>query len=240
MEETFGKTVRRQLQTVEVRKKCCRFCADAIAAWVEGPGDADELRRIWAKCRCDGCRGAVLRTLFLTCGTVTDPAKSYQLDLTFADPKAADAVREIAGECGFALGESTRRGKTVLYLRDSEGVEDFLAAIGATAASFAVINAKILSEFRGNVNRQVNFDTANIEKQLRAVKKVADAAERLKEAGLYDRLAPEIRRTVELRLANEQLTFEDLGKLHDPPISKSGVKHRLDRILKAAQEIDET
>ncbi|MBQ3861045.1 MAG: DNA-binding protein WhiA, partial [Clostridia bacterium] len=76
-------------------------------------------------------------------------------------------------------------------------------------------------------------------KQLRAVKKYADAAEKLKAVGRYDLLPEEVRFTGELRIANESLTFEDLGKLHSPPISKSGVKHRLEKILAAAEELGE-
>ena len=97
-------------------------------------------------------------------------------------------MREILADCGFSFGSSTRRGRRVLYLRDSGGIGDYLAFIGATGAAFDVMNSRIEREFRGNVQRQVNFDTANIQKSLRSVKKYADAAEKLRAAGKYDLL----------------------------------------------------
>ena len=199
---------------------------------------ADGLRAVWERCRCDGCRTVFFRELFRAHGSVTDPHKSYQLDYTLDDAEAGEFLRDALASAGFSFGLSERRGKTVLWLRDSSSVEDFLAYLGATSASFDVMNVKIDREFRGNVNRQVNFDTANIGKQLRATRKYADAAEQLKKAGRYDLLPEDVRITGELRLANEQLNLEELGKLHDPPIGKSGVKHRLEKILRAAEELD--
>lgn len=237
MAETFSQNVKKQLAAAELRKKCCRHTFSDMEA-LEGtvPGAA-RLREIWERCRCEGCRAVFFRELFRLCGSVTDPKKSYQLDFALGDPDAAVLLRDWLAGAGFAFGMSGRRGKTVLWLRDSGSVEDFLAYMGATSASFDVMNAKIDREFRGNVNRQVNFDTANIGKQLRATKKYADAAALLKKAGRYDLLPEDVRITGDLREANEQLTLEELGKLHEPPISKSGVKHRLEKILRAAEEL---
>lgn len=237
MRESFSQKVKNQTAAAEIRKKCCRHTlSDMAGDAVPGP---ERLRDIWEKCRCDGCRAVFFRELFRLCGSVTDPKKSYQLDFSLEDPESAALLRDCLGEAGFSFGSSVRKGRSVLWLRDSGSVEDFLAYLGATSASFDVMNAKIDREFRGNVNRQVNFDTANIEKQLKAVRKYADAVESLKTAGRYDLLPEDLRTTGDLRVANEQLNLEELGKLHDPPISKSGVKHRLEKILRAAEELEE-
>ena len=239
MAETFSKKVKNQLAAVEVTKKCCRHTLNDLES-VDLAGDCGgELAKIFAKCRCDGCRSAFVRTVFLTCGSLTDPAKSYQLDFTFPAEETADSMRSILADCGFSFGASERRGKRVLYLRDSGGIGDFLAFIGATGAAFDVMNSRIEGDFRGNIQRQVNFDTANIGKVVRSVQKYEDAAQKLKAAGKYDLLPEEVRQTWELREQDKQLSLEELGKLHNPPISKSGVKHRLEKILKAAEEMEE-
>ena len=240
MAQSFSKNVKDQLAAAEIRKKCCRHTSDEMKALSRRDCSKERLRELWGRCRCDGCRSVFFRELFRLCGSVTDPAKSYQLDFAFADENAATFARECLSEAGFSFGESRRREKTVLWLRESGAVEDFLAFMGATAASFDVMNTKIDREFRGNANRQVNFDTANIGKLLRAVKKYEDAARILKDAGKYDLLPEEVRLTAELRRANEQASFEELGRLHDPPISKSGVKHRLEKLLRAAEELGST
>ncbi|MBE6725562.1 MAG: DNA-binding protein WhiA [Ruminococcaceae bacterium] len=238
MAERFSQTVKTQLAAAELRKKCCRHTFSDMEALNAEGCHADGLRAVWDRCRCGGCRAVVFRELFRTHGSVTDPRKSYQLDYTLDDAEAGKFLRDALAEVGFSFGLSERKGKTVLWLRDSGSVEDFLAYLGATAASFDVMNVKIDREFRGNVNRQVNFDTANIGKQLRATRKYAEAAESLKRAGRYDLLPEDVRITGELRIANEQLNLEELGKLHDPPITKSGVKHRLEKILRAAEELE--
>ena len=240
MEPSFSQKVKARLAEAVTRKKCCRHTADDCAALGAGEEEAAALGEIFGRCRCEGCRGVLLRALFLRHGTVADPAKSYQLDLAFRDEETAREAGHILGECGFFFGEAHRRGRPVLTLRSAESIGDFLAFIGATGEAFDFMNVKIEREFRGNVNRQVNFDTANIAKQLAAAEKIAHAAGKLRAAGRYDSLPAEVRAAVEAREANPQLTLEDLGKLSDPPVSKSGMRHRLERLLEAARDCGKT
>ena len=236
MEPSFSQKVKARLAEAEIRKKCCRHTADDCAALGAGEEDAAALGKIFGRCRREGCRGVLLRALFLRHGTVADPAKSYQLDLAFRHEETARAAGEILGACGFFFGEAHRRGRPVLTLRSAESIGDFLAFIGATGEAFDFMNTKIEREFRGNVNRQVNFDTANIAKQLAAAERIAHAADKLRRAGLFDNLPAEVRAAAIAREANPQLTLEDLGKLADPPVSKSGMRHRLERLLDAARD----
>ena len=141
--------------------------------------------------------------------------------------------------CGFSFGASVRRGKYVIYMKNSTDIEDFLVFIGAQTAAFDVMNEKIVREFRNSVNRQVNCDTANIEKQLAAGKKYIDAVRLLIEADKIDSLPDELRETALLRYENHQLSMTELGRLLTPEVSKSGVRHRLERILEFSREIEE-
>ncbi len=239
MEPSFSQKVKSRLAEAEIRKKCCRHTAEDCAALGAGDGEASALGEIFGRCRCEGCRGVLLRALFLRHGTVADPAKSYQLDLSFREEEPARAAAAILAECGFSFGLAHRRGRPVLTLRSAESVGDFLAFIGATGEAFDFMNMKIEREFRGNVNRQVNFDTANIAKQLAAAERIAHASEKLRAAGLFEHLPAEVRAAAAAREANPQLTLEDLGKIADPPVSKSGMRHRLERLLEAARACGE-
>ena len=149
MRESFSQKVKNQTAAAEIRKKCCRHTCSDLAG--DAVPDPERLRDSWEKCRCDGCRTVFFRELFRICGSVTDPKKSYQLDFSLEDPESAAFVRDCLGEAGFSFGSSVRKGRSVLWLRDSGSVEDFLAYLGATSASFDVMNAKIDREFRGNV-----------------------------------------------------------------------------------------
>ena len=167
---------------------------------------------------------------------MTDPAKSYHLDFTVKTEEERDALYQILSDVGLDFRVTMRAGKHVLYIKDSAAIEDFLVFIGAQPAAFELMNKKIEREFRNSVNRQVNCDTANIEKQLASAQKYIEAIRYLIETEAIDRLSPELKNTAFLRLEHEQLNLADLGRTVNPPVSKSGMKHRLEKILAFANE----
>jgi len=237
--ESFAKKVKDQLKAEEAKKKCCKFTENAIAALEARKKEdiGEELSDIFSKCRCDSCRTAFLRRMFIIFGGVTDPEKSYHLDFTFVHENSCTAAEKILLESGFDFRKTMRREKYVLYMKDSSAIEDFLAAVGASSAAFDFMNNKIMREFRNSVNRQVNCDTANIEKQLAAGKKYIEAISELVKAEKMDALPEDLRETARLRYENDQLSLTELGRMLTPEVSKSGVRHRLERILECSREI---
>ena len=193
------------------------------------------LAEAYSKCLCDGCRAVFVREMFIKYGSITDPAKQYHLDFSFKTEEERDAAYEILSSVGFEFRKTVRRERFVMYIKESSVIEDFLVYMGAQNAAFDVMNSKIVHEFRNSVNRQVNCDTANIEKQLASVKKYTDAIKLLEENGKLDTLSEELKETARVRMENEQLSLADLGALLTPPVTKSGVRHRLDKILYYAQ-----
>jgi len=236
--ESFSAKIREQLREEEIRKKCCRrIYTDILALENSTPEDFPAaLDSIVRKCRCENCAPACVRALFLLFGSMTDPAKSYHLDFTVKTEGERDAIHQILTDLGLDFRATMRAGKYVVYIKDSAAIEDFLVFMGAQTAAFELMNRKIEREFRNSVNRQVNCDTANIEKQLASAKKYIEAVRYLIDAGSIDRLSPELKNTALLRLENEQLNLADLGRMVNPPVSKSGMKHRLEKILAFANE----
>ena len=143
----------------------------------------------------------------------------------------------IDSENGIDMKKGKRKNRFLLYVKDSTQIEDFFAVIGANKLAFDLMNSKIVREVRGDANRQMNCDMANIKKTLSAAGKHIEMIEDLKEKGLFIRLPQDLRITAELRYENTQASMADLGLLHNPPISKSGVKHRLDKIEELYNEI---
>lgn len=234
--ESYSKKVKLQLESEKIQKKCCRFTDEMMSSLRKDADESSSMAEIWQRCRCDGCKTIFIRRAFLLYGSVTDPNKSYHLDFVFSHGTEADVMVECLAEAGFDFHRSTRRQKSVLYLKNSSDIEDFLVFIGASGAAFEFMNSKIVHEFRNSVNRQVNCDTANIEKQLGAAKRYIDAIRFLIDSGRIDSLPAELKETAVLRAVNDQLSLADLGNLINPPVSKSGMRHRLDRILSAAEK----
>ena len=224
------------MESAEIRKKCCRHTDEDFSLIDFEADSAEQLTFFWSKCRCDGCRAVFLRRLFFVCGSVTDPDKAYHLDFSFRSPEMREACARILEEAGFEFHRTKRRNRFVLYVKNSSAIEDFLVIIGASGAAFELMNQKIVRDVNNMANRQVNCDTANIEKQLASAKRYTDAVAYLIEGGHLDELSDELRETARLRIENAQASLADLGEMHNPPVSKSGVRHRLDRILAAADE----
>ena len=83
---------------------------------------------------------------------------------------------------------------------------------------------------RENTNRQVNCDSANIAKILSASEEQIRIIDELKERGFFDLLTGDLKKTANLRVKYPDDSMSELGRRFVPPISKSGVKHRLDKI----------
>ncbi len=182
--------------------------------------------------KCPRCQEHFLRGVFLACGTMNSPEKGHRLDLNFNNLDNAIDFKEYLLDNRLKFNMTIRRPKTVLYIKRSEAIEDFLALMGATSSAFDVINSKINNEVRNIANRATNCDAANINKSLNATKKYLEAIKYLDENGFLNDLPQHL-----IEIANARLQFPDsslveLGKRISPPISKSGVYHRLENIYK--------
>ena len=180
---------------------------------------------------CEGCSGAFLRGLFLSCGTVTDPKSGYHLEFSVSNDKKCFSLMEYFSQLSFPARRTVRRGVSSLYMKESESIEDFMTYIGAAQASLSIMNAKIMRDIRNNVNRRMNCDAANIYKTTGAATGQIHAIKHLMETGRIDFLPDNLKITAKLRLENPQASLEELAQLHEGNISKSGVSHRLAKIV---------
>ena len=96
---------------------------------------------------------------------------------------------------------------------------------------------RILKEMRNSVNRKVNCETANIHKTVSAAVKQTEDIRYLKAAGGFSDLSEELLETADLRLENPEASLKELGLMHNPPIGKSGVNHRLRKLSNLAETL---
>ena len=179
---------------------------------------------------CRKCDNLFFRGAFLASGFVNPPDKPGRIELSTLDPDVAcDSATALTRH--FRLPKlSVRRGNQIIYYRDTESIEYFLSYIGANKAAFAIINAQMLKEKTNEVNRKKNCDIANITKSITASGIYIDAILKLMETGDFDKLPPELKKTAKLRVENDTLTLSELSALENPPISKSQVSKRLQKI----------
>ncbi len=185
---------------------------------------------------CENCIRAFLRGLFLSVGSIVDPAKAYHLEFAVSKEHKCQQIAEFLCGAGFPVRITVRRGVRAIYLKESEAVEDFFTFVGAPQTALAIMNAKILRDIRNNENRKANCDTANIYKSTGAAAAQLRAIRKLKQDGRLQTLPEPLRITAELRLNYPEVSLAELAALHEPPITKSGVTHRLQKLLNACKD----
>jgi len=185
------------------------------------------------------CRMAFLRGVFLASGSVTDPEKEYHLEFVLGDEAFAAALQKLIARFDLDAHMTTRRQMSLVYLKGQNEITDMLSIFGAQNARFAMEDAFIRKELRNNANRAVNCDSANMERAIAAASRQAQAIARLLETAGESSLPPALLQTAKLRLQYPEVSLEELGRLLDPPVGKSGVNHRLRKLEQMAAELTE-
>lgn len=181
--------------------------------------------------------GMFLRGVFLACGSISDPNREYHLELTLSTEEKCNAVYSLINEQGMAIKKSSRGGQAFLYAKESERISDFLTYIGAMIHSMEIMNVKIYKDVRNNVNRAVNCEAANIGKTVAAAQKQIEDIELIEQLKGLNSLSEDLRQVAEIRLENADMSLREIGEMLNPPISRSGVNHRLNRISKIADSL---
>ncbi len=175
---------------------------------------------------------------FMACGTVSEPVKSYHLELTPPDDALADMLFELLSTAGYPPKSTVRRGQTVLYFKESEQIEDLLTMMGATRCSLELMETKIYKDLRNRANRAANCDAANAGKLFKAAEKQLADIGFLRAHNLLETLPPQTVAVARLREENPEASLSELSKLSG--LSRSGINHRLNQLAQAAQQLRET
>lgn len=185
----------------------------------------------------DDIAGAFLRGIFISCGSVTDPEKEYHLEIRLPENDRTAPLSEFISEHGFPIKQTVRSKSEILYFKTSSDIEDFLTYIGAGLRAMEIMQVKIEKDIRNRANRVVNCDSANLDKTVAASEKSRRDIEFVIAKLGSDMLSPELRETAMLRLQNPESSLSELCALHEKPISRSGLNHRLKKLAKIAEGI---
>ena len=187
--------------------------------------------------KCDNCARCFLKGAFISGGTVSDPQKAYHLELSMVSESRARVLENFL-ETRIAPPKRVVRGKKIgLYYKRNSYIMDILGYLGAVKNVFSISDIWIERSFRNDINRSTNCVASNISKAVSASRKYAEAIEKLQECGDFDKLDDDLRYTARLRLENPSVSLKELAQMHEPPISKSGLNGRLNRILAAASPL---
>ncbi|MBO6215804.1 MAG: DNA-binding protein WhiA [Lachnospiraceae bacterium] len=188
---------------------------------------------LWQEC----CKRAYLRGAFLAAGSVNDPNKTYHFEIVCPNAETAGRLENVIRGLGLTSGTTIRKGASVVYIKEADSIVTALGMMGANRAVLVFEDARVLKDMRGQINRKVNCETANIGKTVGAGLKQIEAITKIEESIGLSSLPEGLSELAALRLDNPDLSLAALGELMDPPLGKSGVNHRLRRIISIAEEL---
>lgn len=213
------------------RRKLICFYAKSAEKYINEINDG----KIFHQEKCDACLSNFLKGIFLASGRVSDPAKQYSLE--FSVGNRSDGFVEFFEEIGLVPRVSVKKNESVIYFRNSTQLEDFFALAGMNQTAFDIMNAKIQGELRNTANRIVNCETNNIDRAVSASMSQIALIEELVDKGLLSLLPDELERTARFRMENKDMSLSQLAGAITPPISKSGLSHRLKKITEMAEAV---
>jgi len=190
------------------------------------------------KKRC--CKRAYLRGCFLASGSVSDPDRAYHLEITFPDRILLLDFQQALAFYHIMAKDIERKGKFLAYLKEAQEIVDFLNIIGAHTALMKMENIRILKDVRNGVNRIVNCETANLEKTVNASIRQIDKIYYLADHIGLESLPDGLREVAMLRLQHSEVSIQELGEMLSPPLTKSGVNHRLRKLEQLADRVPAT
>ena len=202
-----------------------------------GPEDTLSLHINLAVVEDDCCKGAFLRGAFLAGGSVTDPVKTYHMELaTTHHSVAREGLALLQEVLTFAPKCATRGGGQVLYLKNSEQISDFLTYLGAPVAAMGIMEARLEKELNNKVNRRCNCDDANTSKVVEAAQEQLHAIRILRTRGMLESLNAKLQQAAMAREANPEFSLSELAAIMDPPITKPAMNQRLKKLVAMAKE----
>lgn len=182
----------------------------------------------------DCCKRAYMRGAFLASGSVSDPQKMYHLEFSTRSVDEAQFLMKLLEYHEFRPKATRRKDKKLVYIKESSQIADIIGYMTDGRAGLEIMSIQIEKELKSSTQRRVNCDSANLNKQATASARQIAAIKRIKAARKWSAMPEVLKEIGELRLKYPDISIEALGKMTRPEIGKSGVNHRLKRIIEYA------
>ena len=215
-------------------KRTAFFIEVPLPAAIE-PGFAIHAARALPAKPCD--RKNFFRGFFLGCGSVNAPSTRYHLELVAPTLGWATVLLCLLNEAEVRAGVVERAGQQVVYVKDAEGIARCLQLMGGNRALMEFENVRVVRDVRAQVNRRLNFETANIDKTIGSALRQVEAIEKISGEPGLDNLPPSLREMARWRRENPELNLAELADRMN--LSKSAVNHRLRRLVEMSESAPE-
>jgi hypothetical protein len=184
----------------------------------------------------DHCRGAWLRGLFLARGSLSLAAARTHLEFVVA-PEEAPLLAERVTAIGLPASWRLRRGRGVVTWKSAETVGTFLRLIGAGAALLELEARQVARSVRGDLNRVLNAESANLQRAVAAAGRQLAAIRELEADGRLGEQSYVVRLVAEARRETPESTLTELAERLE--LTRSTVQRALERVERLALSPDD-
>ncbi len=184
------------------------------------------------------CRRSYVRGALIAGGFIADPKGDFHLEIAVSGEQYARELAELIGELGVRARVNRRRGAYAVYVKSADDVRRLLEVLGATRSVEEIDAARRVKSVKNDVNRRINAEMANQVRTSEAAQLQLDLIDKAEALGLLDGLSPALKSFCKLRRAYPELSLRELGAASVPPLSKSALYHRIQRLEKLVAEAE--
>lgn len=180
-----------------------------------------------------------LRGAFLAGGSVNNPeTSSYHLEIYSNYEDHNQDICDMMNYFDMNARIIERRNGYIAYVKEAEKIADFLVLIGAVTSMMKFEDVRIVRDMRNSVNRIVNCENANLSKVINASAKQIAAIEYIEETIGLSELPDKLQEVARLRIQFPEASLIEIGEMVSTGIvSKSGINHRLRKIVAFAEKL---
>jgi DNA-binding protein WhiA len=184
----------------------------------------------------DHCRWAWLRGRFLARGSLSLANGRTHLEF-IVSPEEAPVLAARLAELGLPAAWRLRRTRGVVTWKSGESVGTFLRRIGAGAALLELEARQVSRALRGELNRVLNAESANLQRAVAAAGRQLEAIARLEADGRLAAQPRVVRAVAAARRETPEATLADLAARLD--LHRSAVQRALERLERLALHDDD-
>ena len=188
------------------------------------------------------CIKSILKGAFLSSGCIVNPQNDYHFELVLKNKSCSEYILDLLSVLEFTprLLKREKINSYVVYIKEAEQISFFLSLVGASKALLKFEQIRVEKNVKNSINRTINCETANLSKTIQASVKQIEAINKIRKVGKFESLNDKLKDTAILRekFPNESLDYlSNYTEKNGDKISKSGLKHRLDKIIEIAETL---
>ena len=185
------------------------------------------------------CKKSYIRGLFLGCGTISDPKRSYHMEFVLERSQMAQDLKKLIGSfVDLSANIAKRKDSSIVYMKKSAYISDMLGILGADGAMLEFEETRISKEAHGEAQRLLNCDSANVDRTLSASEEQINWINTIEKAEGLEWLPEPLREVALLRLERPEASLSEIGESLQTPIKKPGVNKRFAKIKAIAEQIE--